>query len=276
MRPTYILLNPKEKTGEYTLPLVTNEGRSLTRSSWYPKSKQTFPKGQRWGYLDEMINRTSFRVGPGAYPYKISTNRGISAVIKKDYKIRDPNLINEINAPFFKEAGIKPDKPVLRSQSAAPRAKRNATETANPSILMTTQSSLEAEKLMRKSVGNRTQRDQRENLKTKTYDLLDYLSFQELVDKEKTGSSGYMRTEPEKVVLTERLSSSPYMNSQEDQSRSVSRRARLIEKHQPKSARLEANWDLRGDFAHLKAIVLARPQVVMVNNQIRNSQQIHL
>jgi len=56
------------------------------------------------------------------------------------------------------------------------------------------------------------------------------------------------------------------MNSCEDQPKSgermvVSRKMKLIQK-QPRSARLmEANWDLRGDFAHLKSIVLARPQI---------------
>jgi len=157
-----------------------------------------------------MINRTGFRVGPGAYPFKLSTNRGISAVIKKDYHQQDPALKD----PFVRNSvhSIKSEKSLLlRSQSAVPQRKRNTVATICPtmSTLTLTQSSLGVEKA-RKSLGN----SQRERImirsasvaKTKPYDLLDILSFQELAaGPEKGSSSNYMRTEPhEKIILTER------------------------------------------------------------------------
>jgi len=100
---------------------------------------------------------------------------------------------------------------LIRSQSAVHQRKRNTVATIIPtmSTLTLTHSSLGIEK-QRKSLGNsqpgeRVMTRSASVAKTKPYDLLDYLSFQELAAAEKVSSSGYMRTEPhEKVILTER------------------------------------------------------------------------
>ncbi|OMJ86789.1 hypothetical protein SteCoe_11644 [Stentor coeruleus] len=67
MRPTNLnFRNPKEKTAEFMLPVVTNQGRLLFEVS-SKQVKPNFPKSKRFPTYDENACKTGYRVGPGAY-----------------------------------------------------------------------------------------------------------------------------------------------------------------------------------------------------------------
>jgi hypothetical protein len=67
MRPTDLRYrSPKEKTAEYLLPKITNNGNLLleiVRTKKHPSLSQ----GRRFKNYDEEAKKTGFRVGPGSY-----------------------------------------------------------------------------------------------------------------------------------------------------------------------------------------------------------------
>jgi hypothetical protein len=84
MRPTFLQFrSPKEQTGEFLNPTLTNDGKSLKPQS-IDFSKSTFPKGQRWEHIRELTCRTSYKIGPGCYKSPLSTNKGKATKIMKD------------------------------------------------------------------------------------------------------------------------------------------------------------------------------------------------
>ena len=67
MRPTHLQFrSPKEKTAEYTIPVVTNAG-SLLLAEVSTLKHPTFPKSKRFPQYEDSSKITGFRVGPGSY-----------------------------------------------------------------------------------------------------------------------------------------------------------------------------------------------------------------
>ena len=67
MRPTELhFRNPKEKTAEYNMPVVTKEGIVLLPTVC-AKKHPTFSKSKRFSQYDDHAKITGYRVGPGSY-----------------------------------------------------------------------------------------------------------------------------------------------------------------------------------------------------------------
>ena len=68
MRPTALQFrSPKEKTAEYVLPVVTNQGSILLEVAGVYNKKPSFAKSRRFPNYDERAKITGYRVGPGSY-----------------------------------------------------------------------------------------------------------------------------------------------------------------------------------------------------------------
>jgi hypothetical protein len=67
MRPTELKFrSPKEKTAEFILPVVNNQGNMLFEVASAIK-KPSFSKSRRFGFYEEQAKTTGYRVGPGSY-----------------------------------------------------------------------------------------------------------------------------------------------------------------------------------------------------------------
>lgn len=67
MRPTDLRYrSPKEKTAEYLLPKITNNGNLLLEIA-RSKNHPNFPQDRRFNNYESEAKKTGFRVGPGSY-----------------------------------------------------------------------------------------------------------------------------------------------------------------------------------------------------------------
>jgi len=126
MRPTCLnYRSPKEQTGEYLTPQVTSNGsRSTLGGVYYPESKSTFSRGQRWGHIDHIARRTSYLIGPGCYQVPISTNKGISVVMRPESIIYSDQT-NDKDYMYVGNTLVRRDYETRRSVSQA-RSRRDS------------------------------------------------------------------------------------------------------------------------------------------------------
>ncbi|OMJ88704.1 hypothetical protein SteCoe_9328 [Stentor coeruleus] len=67
MRPTELQFrNPKEKTSEFNMPVVTKEGKVLLVAVC-ENDKPNFAKSKRFPQYEDYAKYTGYRVGPGSY-----------------------------------------------------------------------------------------------------------------------------------------------------------------------------------------------------------------
>ena len=93
MRPTELQFrSPKEKTAEFNLPVITNQGNILFETV-NDKIKPNFAKSRRFPNYEEHAKITGYRVGPGSYEHEYQTigNSPIKGahIYKKYHRSRD-------------------------------------------------------------------------------------------------------------------------------------------------------------------------------------------
>lgn len=94
MRPTELnFRSPKEKTAEFSLPVVTNQGNILFEIA-SSKKKPNFSKCRRFPNYEESAKITGYMVGPGSYhmdQHSIAKShiKG-THVYKNYYRMKDP------------------------------------------------------------------------------------------------------------------------------------------------------------------------------------------
>lgn len=98
MRPTQLnFRSPKEKTAEFNLPVINNQGQVLFKA--IHKHKPGFPKSKRFTDYEILARITGFRVGPGSYTPDCGSMSKNHIKGTHIYKTCEKNLAN--NGYFF-------------------------------------------------------------------------------------------------------------------------------------------------------------------------------
>ncbi len=90
-------------------------------SSHYPKNKSTFPRGQRFEHITEVSRRTSYRVGPGCYDFKVGTNKGLGPRFVKEEVVRPSKKWDYF---FVGDSIVRQERPDSRAKARSLSAKR--------------------------------------------------------------------------------------------------------------------------------------------------------